>query len=791
VRVGLAAIVALATLAIVAPAHANSTWYGNFHTAYPAAVGTRIDSCTLCHTSAPALNPYGSAYATANHNFTTIASADSDGDTFSNSVEIAALFFPGNAADHPAPAPDTTLPVVSGFSIPVTSASLTVGITSLTATDNVAVTGYLVNQSATKPASGAAGWTTVAPTSYTFAAAGAQTLYAYAKDAAGNVSNGVAATVTITLPPVPDTTLPVVSGFSLPATSASLTVGITSLTATDNVAVTGYLVNQSATRPAAGAAGWTTVAPTSYTFAAAGAQTLYAYAKDAAGNVSNGLAATVTITLPPPPDTSIPVVTVFTMPTTSTSLAVPIISLTGIDNVGVTGYLVTQSATKPAAGDAAWAMPRPASYTFAAAGAQTLYAYAKDAAGNVSNAFAATVTITLPPAPDTTLPVVSAFSVPATSASLTVPITGIVATDNVGVTGFLVNQSATKPASGAAGWTTAAPTSYTFAADGAQTLHAYAKDAAGNVSNGVAATVTITIPPPPTDTTAPTVSTFSVSPTSTSLTVPVLAFAATDDTAVTGYLITESSTQPAAGAAGWQASAPATYAAASGGVHTLYAYAKDAAGNVSAGVSSSVTITVASGTGILFTDLFTDATTLGDRNWEPVSGRFIGRSGAFTAVSTEDNLTLVRDVIALDPFLGGRIQTVVRFTTPTLDTVGGIVFDYQDADHYRYVLFNLRRRTITVGAVSPGGDGDQEEDQNEGTTVRVVVPYIRSGWHKLKVDLDSTAGTVKVYLDAATKPAVTKTFASVGEGRVGLVASHARLRASFDNFRVQDASVLP
>ena len=60
---------------------------------------------------------------------------------------------------------------------------------------------------------------------------------------------------------------------------------VSSLTATDNVGVTGYLINKSATAPAASAAGWTATAPTSVT-AVAGSNTFYAWAKDAAGNVS-------------------------------------------------------------------------------------------------------------------------------------------------------------------------------------------------------------------------------------------------------------------------------------------------------------------------------------------------------------------------------------------------------------------------------------------------------------------------------------------------------------------------
>ncbi|HAT75165.1 MAG TPA: filamentous hemagglutinin, partial [Candidatus Moranbacteria bacterium] len=63
------------------------------------------------------------------------------------------------------------------------------------------------------------------------------------------------------------------------------TVSISAFTATDTVGVTGYKLTESATAPEAGAAGWTETAPTSYTFTNEGSNTLYAWVKDAAGNV--------------------------------------------------------------------------------------------------------------------------------------------------------------------------------------------------------------------------------------------------------------------------------------------------------------------------------------------------------------------------------------------------------------------------------------------------------------------------------------------------------------------------
>ncbi len=191
---------------------------------------------------------------------------------------------------------DTTAPTVTAFTIPATSSSLTVAINSFIATDNAAVTGYMVNESATKPSASAAGWTSTVPTSYPFATAGSKNLYAWAKDAAGNVSTSRSASVTVTTT-TSDTTAPTVTGFTIPSTATSLNVPINLFSATDNVGVSGYMVTETATAPAASAAGWSATAPASHATSAAGSRTLYAWAKDAAGNVSKSRNATVSITI--------------------------------------------------------------------------------------------------------------------------------------------------------------------------------------------------------------------------------------------------------------------------------------------------------------------------------------------------------------------------------------------------------------------------------------------------------------------------------------------------------------
>jgi hypothetical protein len=84
---------------------------------YPNIFNTRIDTCALCHTSAPKLNPYGAAYKAAGRSlaaFGAIESADSDGDGWTNIQEIMALTFPGDPNDHPAGTP----PVPTSTSTP-------------------------------------------------------------------------------------------------------------------------------------------------------------------------------------------------------------------------------------------------------------------------------------------------------------------------------------------------------------------------------------------------------------------------------------------------------------------------------------------------------------------------------------------------------------------------------------------------------------------------------------------------------------------------------------------------
>ncbi|MBU4152485.1 MAG: hypothetical protein KKD63_06365, partial [Proteobacteria bacterium] len=109
--------------------------------------------------------------------------------------------------------------------------------------------------------------------------------------------------VVATFGPIPDTTAPTVS-IILPTTSGTLTVSIT-ISAHDNVGVTGYCISE----PSSGAdCSWLSSAPANYSFATAGSKTLFAFARDSAGNISSGASGNVTI------DASLPSLMVSTLP---------------------------------------------------------------------------------------------------------------------------------------------------------------------------------------------------------------------------------------------------------------------------------------------------------------------------------------------------------------------------------------------------------------------------------------------------------------------------------------------
>jgi hypothetical protein len=175
-------------------------------------------------------------------------------------------------------------------------------------------------------------------------------------------------------------------------------------------------------------------------------------------------------------ETAPPIISVFSLPSAATSLIVPVSVFSAADNVAVTGYLITESSASPTANTKGWSATAPTSFTFSGKGSKTAYAWARDAAGNISANRSATVTIALP---DTILPTI-VFNSPSNGAIVSGSV-GVTATtfDNIGIVRveLYINGVLTKTDS-------ATPFSFTWntalLANASYTLKAVAYDAAGN-----------------------------------------------------------------------------------------------------------------------------------------------------------------------------------------------------------------------------------------------------------------------------------------------------------------------
>jgi hypothetical protein len=267
---------------------------------------------------------------------------------------------------------------------------------------------------------------------------------------------------------VPDTTAPTVT-FTVPAAdsgySKSRKIPVT-LTADDGAGsgVAGYLITKNdPTPPLATVSGWKTTAPTSYTVTADGSYDLYGWAKDKAGNVSLAVPKQTVIV-----DSTPPKVTVFTLSNPVSGLTVNGITLTATDNLGagnLAGYLITESSAKPTADAAGWSDTAPTSYTVATTGgARTLYAWAKDAAGNVSAAKTAKVTI-----PNTSI------SGKVTDGSTGKPLAKVVVSVYNAATGILVKSAKTASSGTYSVTALATGTTYKVLFDGSALAQGYAR----------------------------------------------------------------------------------------------------------------------------------------------------------------------------------------------------------------------------------------------------------------------------------------------------------------------------
>lgn len=338
------------------------------------------------------------------------------------------------------------------------------------ATDNFGVVGYYVydDDTDTQILDVTATTANVAPLPF-----GTHRFYIKAYDAAGNISWRSNTTTVELINPALDTQRPSVPSSIAVTSTAPLTLDVAWGLATDNVAVAGYRVFDSTTNIVIADVA---ASPLSLTNVAPGVYSYYVKAYDAAGNQS-WRTGVKTITIEDP-------ATETQRPTQPSNLVgtVPangVIDLTwtaSTDNVGVAGYRVHDNLT----GDVLLDVPgTTATLDTLSFGYHRFYIKAYDAAGNTSWR-SNTIAITLVDAnSDTQRPSSPTGLMEPIVGAGTVDLTWNASTDNVGVAGYRVFDSATNTVIADVATTS---TQLTGVAPGTYSYYIKAYDAAGNQS---------------------------------------------------------------------------------------------------------------------------------------------------------------------------------------------------------------------------------------------------------------------------------------------------------------------
>ncbi len=290
-----------------------------------------------------------------------------------------------------APKPDTTPPTAPANLTATATLASSINLTWTASTDNVGVAGYKVERCT---GAGCVNFGQIAaPTATSFDDSGLapSTAYSYrvgATDAAGNNSaySNIFSTTTLA---APDTTPPTAPS-NLTATASSATqVNLAWTASTDNVGVTGYIVERCS---GTGCANFVQIAtPTTTTFNDTGltASTSYFYrvrATDAAGNLS-GYSNTSSAATPAAPDTTPPTAPTNLTATAASPTQINLAWTASTDNVGVTGYKVERCSGTGCANFVQIATPTTTTFNDTGLTASTSYFYrvrATDAAGNLS-----------------------------------------------------------------------------------------------------------------------------------------------------------------------------------------------------------------------------------------------------------------------------------------------------------------------------------------------------------------------------------------------------------------------
>lgn len=375
---------------------------------------------------------------------------------------------------------DTIPPTITSFTLPETSNSLFVQF-NIQYTENDRIQSFYASLNNETPDLSDEAWTNFP--FFEFPNFGEHTLYLWLKDYSDNISEVASTTISISdIAPVISAAYSYASGDSL----VTIRVDVEDNHYLDSLY--GSFVNET---PALDNDSWQAInqeevridfykKATTIDYLSVlsefGSNTIYIWAKDNNGNISEPFTLTYNAY-----DAEPPIITEFSLPAIYNNKTVPLI-FNATDNFEIANYKLTAEGVyglddRPSSSDPLWQSTKPSSYTFSELGTHILYGWVNDLAGIPSYLASTSVTII-----DDTAPIISNFSLPATSTNLIVPIT-LTATDDEGVASYLLTETSTTPALDNPDWQITPPTDYTFSEFGNHVLYAWAKDEANNISD--------------------------------------------------------------------------------------------------------------------------------------------------------------------------------------------------------------------------------------------------------------------------------------------------------------------
>ncbi|HEY3263215.1 MAG TPA: fibronectin type III domain-containing protein [Pseudonocardiaceae bacterium] len=373
-----------------------------------------------------------------------------------------------------------TEPPTAPTNLTATAASGTqINLAWTASTDNGAVTGYQIERCQGAGCSDFAQIASVAGTTYSNTGLTGSTSYSYrvrATDTAGNPSlySNVASAST------PDTEAPTAPSNVTAAAASGTQINLAWTASTDNVAVTGYKVERCQGAGCSNFAQIATVTGTTYNNTGLTNATTYSYrvrATDAAGNQSphSNVASAAT------PDTEAPTAPANLTATTRTSSRVDLAWTASTDNVGVTGYRIERCVNSGCTNFAPLTTVTGTAYSDTTVTADKIYRYrvrATDFADNLSGYSNIASANT-----DTTKPTASTALTALGTSSTQVNLMWTAATDNVGVTSYLIERCTGLGCSNFTQIATTSDTSYNDTGRTANTVYNYrvrATDLAAN-----------------------------------------------------------------------------------------------------------------------------------------------------------------------------------------------------------------------------------------------------------------------------------------------------------------------